>query len=241
MEIIDYVNISWSGTDGLGENFWGSIIWFRKCWFWLGTGLGFESSLNHKVPTAFSLSLTFKHRQSRRWCYTSAVSYTGAQRIRKPTGRIPGTRNPAPEGTNPKPCPLTERAAARGKQGAGLVKSPKDQSRSMTLYTCRASSPDVLRCSHSWWAHSGNVTDAKTATRGPQAWRQSRRWGRTSPSSSPLLPTAMKTSCRQTHFSREASSGSLRYSHLIYCYFWLRWVLVAARGMVKLCCGLWDL
>ena len=71
----------------------------------------------------------------------------------KPTGRVPGTRHPAPEGTNPKPCPLTERAAARGKQGVGLVKSPKDQSSSMTwdprLSTFHASSPDMLGCSHS--------------------------------------------------------------------------------------------
>lgn len=92
MEIIDYVNISLSGTDGLGENFWVSIIWFRKCCIRLGTGLEFESSLNHKVPTAFSLYLTLKHRQSDRRCYMSPVSYMGALRLRKPTGSILGTR-----------------------------------------------------------------------------------------------------------------------------------------------------
>lgn len=137
------------------------------------------------------------------------------------------------KGPNPNPVLWQKRAAARGKERVGLVKSLKDQSSIMTwgpwLSTFCASSLDTRRCSNFWQAHGRNYIDAKTATQGPQAPRGGDAcWRRTTPSSSLLLPTATKTSCHQTHCFREAGNGNLGYSHLIYflaapglhCYMW---------------------
>ena len=56
--------------------------------------------------------------------------------------------------------------------------------------------------------------------------------------SSPLLPVAMKTSCRPTHFFREARNGNLGYSHLIYLFFGCAGSSLLHVGSLVLTCEL---